>query len=314
LKVLVFDPALENVNAGDEIISRSIQTLGLPNMENAIRLTTHRPLKLSERRLVSQADYVILGGTNALSSHMERFRQWLIDPDLAFRMRRKLILLGVGWWQYQEEPCRYTRTLFKQVFARDVPQAARDRYTADRLNALGHTTLMTSCPTMWRLPEEQRAVGLSNSVVVTVTDYQRDVPVDRRWLDAVYSRYDNVRLVGMGPLDGAYMFEELNLPRKDWSGFGVDSLDAAVTDADFIGTRLHGGVRALQLGRPSVILACDNRAAEISRTTRLAVVDRRKPDEIMRVLSGEVQKHLQLPLAAISAWTEAFSRAATGDR
>jgi polysaccharide pyruvyl transferase WcaK-like protein len=78
---------------------------------------------------------------------------------------------------------------------------------------------------------------------------------------------------------------------------------------DFVGNRLHGGIRALQKGRRALILSLDNRAAEIARDTCLPVISLengltalddwlRRPDPI----------EIVLPKPAIAAWREQFMR------
>ena len=44
-------------------------------------------------------------------------------------------------------------------------------------------------------------------------------------------------------------------------------------EVDFIGTRLHGGIRALQHKRRSIIIGIDNRATELNRDFNLPVVN-----------------------------------------
>ncbi|WP_176475174.1 polysaccharide pyruvyl transferase family protein [Dietzia natronolimnaea] len=308
MKIVVFDPALENVNAGDEIISTSVQSIPGLAVGDAERLTTHRLLRKDERRLVSEADLVVLSGTNAISSRMERFRQWLIDPDLAIRMRNKLLLVGVGWWQYQDEPNLYTRNLLRIILTDKLTHSTRDAYTNKRITALGFSSLMTGCPTMWNLEERaQRPLGRNDRAVITITDYKRSDPeADRRWISVVKEKYSEVGIVGMGPGDGSY-FRELGIPDVVWKGAGVSSLDAALPGADFVGTRLHAGVRALQCGQPALILAVDNRAFEISKDSGLNVESRWDTLAIHRSIHGRVQPSpLSIDYAAIRKWREAF--------
>lgn len=304
--VVWLDPALENVNAGDEIISNAIGALDLPALAAAPRLTTHRPLRLSERRLVSRADVVVLGGTNALSSHMERFRQWLIDPDLAVRLRRKVVFLGVGWWQYQDTPCTYTRALYRFISHPTIPHAARDHYTSHRLGSLGLRAMMTGCPTTWGLGAVALPpLGRSSAVVTTLTDYYQDPGVDSRWLLELKEHYAEVRMVGMGPGDRGY-FDSLDINGIEWFGAGVDALSDALPDADFVGTRLHAGVHAMQAGRPALILAVDNRALEMRESIGLPVIERRLSDTLGEHLANGVSPTLRIPDEDIARWRTEF--------
>lgn len=308
MKIVVFDPAVENVNAGDEIISSAVQAIPHLHEGDVERLTTHRLLRKSERDLVSDADLLVLSGTNAISSRMEKFGQWLIDPDLARRMRNKLMLLGVGWWQYQGPPSLYTRNLLNFILTDQVPHSTRDSYTHDRISALGKRSMMTGCPTMWNLPSDcQRPLTGSGRAVITVTDYKRmDPDIDRRWISVVKEHYSEVDIVGMGPGDRSH-FEGLGIDSVAWKGQGTADLEAALQGADFIGTRLHAGVKALQNGRPTLILAVDNRAKEISKSTGLNVTDRADTLAIHRGVTGEtVPPALFMDQESIQLWRSLY--------
>ena len=313
MKIVVFDPAYETQNAGDQIISAAAQKIPGLGLNDVERVTTHRLLNSKERKLVSDADMVILSGTNALSSRMEKFGQWLIDPDLALRMRNKLLLLGVGWWQYQQPPNAYTRVLLRQLLTNKMTHSCRDQYTSDRISALGVNNLMTGCPTMWDLaPDCQAPLGRNSRAVITVTDYKQSTPdVDQRWIAVVKEKYAEVDLVGMGPGDESY-FNRLGISGVTWRGLGTDVLDISLPGADFVGTRLHAGVRSLQIGQPSLILAVDNRAREISRTTGLNVVDRSDTLGTYRAIHGETApRELTMDRAAIDRWLREFERIRT---
>ncbi|MCK4815011.1 polysaccharide pyruvyl transferase family protein, partial [bacterium] len=106
------------------------------------------------RKLVQQADYVFLGGTNVISSDMNRTSEWRLRMTDLFWMK-KVILLGLGWWQYQAyTPNLYTRILLSQILRREYYHSVRDSYTADKLKALGFRVLNTGCPTLWNLSKE----------------------------------------------------------------------------------------------------------------------------------------------------------------
>jgi len=75
---------------------------------------------------------------------------------------------------------------------------------------------------------------------------------------------------------------------------------------DVIGSRLHGGIRAMQKGRRSLILAVDNRAAEIARDTNLPVRDRADTSGIERWIQAAEKTEIRLPTQAISDWKAQF--------
>ena len=77
-------------------------------------------------------------------------------------------------------------------------------------------------------------------------------------------------------------------------------------DVDFIGARLHGGIRALQHRRRALIIPVDNRAAEISVSTDLPVASRTDPEAIERWILGPKPLSLTLPTAGIEEWKNQF--------
>jgi len=58
----------------------------------------------------------------------------------------------------------------------------------------------------------------------------------------------------------------------------LDELLTSNIDLDYIGVRLHAGIRAIQQGRRSVILEIDNRAREMGRNFGLPTVERTDND------------------------------------
>src|SRR5699024_4573410 len=103
-------------------------------------------------------------------------------------------------------------------------------------------------------------------------------------------------------------FRELAITDLEVGRTGTDALDAALPGSDFIGTRLHAGVRAIQKSRPALILAVDNRASEISNDTRLRVIARENVDEIVAEFTHSDRPNLTVPVQSIDAWLDAMRR------
>lgn len=261
-------------NAGDQIITQAITTHVLERSGvGAVRVPTHQHPSFSEKRSLFRSRTVLAGGSNLLSSHMERHRQWFVTPDLALAMRGKVILCGVGWWQYQSEPCYYTERLLKWILNPSALHSVRDSYTAERLGGLGFKAVNTGCPTMWQTVRTRP--NAAGTVVATLTDYLKNPENDRRFLQELSSMYGAVRVVAMAQEDVDY-FATLDVPENvRMAGVGLATLDHELSTADeYVGTRLHAGVRALQIGVPAVVIAVDNRATEIARDTALPVIPR----------------------------------------
>ena len=165
--IVHLDPSLYSPNLGDQIIADSVRPIiaRLAGAVPPLRLSTQKywgPLAL---RQASSRRALIVGGTNLLTSHMKVYRQWKLRGYQASLLHGRALLMGVGWWQYQDRPDRYTAHLLRSLLA-DTPHAARDSYTTRQLESIGIPVLNTGCPTMWELPKHpEKATSVGPSVV-----------------------------------------------------------------------------------------------------------------------------------------------------
>jgi len=79
---------------------------------------------------------------------------------------------------------------------------------------------------------------------------------------------------------------------------------------DYIGTRLHGGIRAFDRGAWGLIVAVDNRALEIGKDTGLPVHARGDRAEIEASITARATRHIDLPQRDIDAWLAQFATVA----
>lgn len=148
------------------------------------------------------------------------------------------------------------------------------------------------------------------NVVATLTDYNRNVVRDESLLGSLSRLYNEVRLVPMAPMDVQYI-NELQLPANVVvRGMGLASLDNELSNpVDYVGTRLHGGIRALQKGLRAVVVAIDNRAREISSDTGLPVLF---PDNVtpsaVRAAFESYPWQPRLKANAIRQWREELAQ------
>jgi hypothetical protein len=83
---------------------------------------------------------------------------------------------------------------------------------------------------------------------------------------------------------------------------------------DYVGTRLHGGIFALQHGVRSLIVAVDNRAAEISRDTGLHVITRDDIEGLRRWIAESPPIALRMPQDGITQWKSQFVGRSSDER
>lgn len=124
-------------------------------------------------------------------------------------------------------------------------------------------------------------------MVATITDYRRDPERDNEMLAILSRNYDHIHLWLQGKQDGEYL-QTLNVPEN------LTTIAATLADyeamlqpgkVDYVGTRLHAGIHALNYGVRSIILAVDNRATEMGQDIHLPVIQR---EDISRELEVKI--------------------------
>lgn len=300
------DPSVNSRNTGDQIIADAVsrelaQTLAEVEL---VRLPTQTFLSRSERSLVRTCDKFIVGGTNILNGNIPRYIQWKLDPGTYTAYKDRVSTMGVGWWQYQPAVNRISRRVWKGLLNAGT-NSVRDTYTVERLGEIGVHAINTSCPTVWQLPSKLAFSSATPSrVLMTITDYHKNPARDSSLIRGLQERYDEVLIWPQGARDREYLSnigEDLKFIGPSLKDFD-DALSSG--DVDYVGTRLHAGIRALQFGVRSTILAIDNRATEISRDIGLPVMSNSLTVSDWEQVENRKPVHLTIPHAAIGKWKE----------
>ena len=310
IALALLDPSIDSANTGDLIIAESVAA-ALPRLgvvAGAVpRLPTQRRLTADERSIASNTRLMVVGGTNLLSSNMPFYRQWKINYRVARQWSGRVTLMGVGWWQYQQRPNRYTAALLRAAFDGSPPPSVRDSYTRARLAEVGVESINTGCPTMWALPEApETRRGRAGTVVMTVTDYHRDAAADTALHGLLKQCYDRILIWPQGRKDESYL-KQLRLDSEVIAPTLAELDHVLAGDVDYVGTRLHAGVRALQNGRRATVIAVDNRAPEIASDTGLPVIKRDRLRADWSLVVDERDVRIRVPHEAISEWCAAVS-------
>src|SRR5690606_13010421 len=120
-----------------------------------LKIPSHEIIGISGLSLIRNSIFGIVGGSNILSSAMNKYKQWKITLFQSFFIKNKAILLGVGWRNYQARPNLFTKLLLKTLLNKEYIHSVRDSYTETKLKELGiENVLNTACPTMWKLTPE----------------------------------------------------------------------------------------------------------------------------------------------------------------
>ncbi|MCE9681657.1 polysaccharide pyruvyl transferase family protein [Halomonas alkalisoli] len=314
MKIALFDTSVCTENLGDFIIMDAVRDHINTMFPDAMVLhtSTHDKISKPSYRISKGSDFSFVGGTNLLSSNMNKYNQWKINLFDGFFLD-DIVLMGVGWWQYQKSPNQYTRTLLKSVLHKDMLHSVRDSYAEKMLKAAGISNVInTSCPTMWWLDEEHCAgipAEKGENVVATITDYNKDPKNDLALFEILKRSYQKVYVWPQGSNDLSYI-EELGLNRLSKvlpPNLKVyNNLLASEQSLDFVGTRLHAGVRALQHKKRTIIIGIDNRAFEKAKDFNIKVCPRGQMDELKGILNGDFKTDIKLPNVNIARWKNQF--------
>jgi hypothetical protein len=317
MKICLLDPSLQNQsgspsdNLGDLIIHRAVnrELKHLFGDCEIVRISTHDFMDVNHIKLIQSCSLVFIGGTNLLSSNMKEYRQWKISLKQAIRIK-KAILLGVGWWQYQSEPNLYTKTLLNLALSQRFVHSVRDSHTHKQLSSLYiKRSLNTGCPTMWPLADgrfEDIPKTKSSKALLMITDYLKQPEADRKLIELLLSKYEQVFFWPQGKGDAEYV-SNMELP-VTWLERSLESLDKFVDseDFDYVGTRLHGGVRCLLSKKRSLILEVDNRAREIALDTGLPTAKRDDFAYIAQWIEQPPSINIKMDSSRINQWRSQF--------
>jgi hypothetical protein len=310
MRANLLDTYLDSPNTGDLIIVNSVLE-HFPSLKNSDKISTHKFQSISDLITSSRSEALVLTGTNVLSSTFLPPQTWKFGPLEWLATKGKVVGVGLGWRDYEGEISRLQKAAYHSIFKSNLPVSTRDEYSAQKLLKIGVDALNTACPTMWNLPLELPRRSDQEEVVATVTDYRESRPQDEDFLRILGNNFKRVLLWPQGSGDTGYL-SRLDLPGNYFVlEPGLDAFDEAVVGRVYVGTRLHAGIRASQLGCPSVVISIDNRAAEIGLDTGFPVVSRNRIGADLQEMLESLfhSKRLTLPLENINKFKHAATSA-----
>ena len=315
-KIKLYSPGISSLNVGDEIIVDSIkkEMNFLFDDSLCIELSTHTPLSRFYMKAIGEVDYSFVCGSNLLMGNMNNllFRQWDIRPSI-YKFINPCILIGVGWWQYNNDMNLYTKLLYKKILSNKYLHSVRDSYTEKKLKDAGiKNVINTGCATMWSLTKEHCSKipqEKANKVIFTLTDYRPDELNDNILIKILKKNYDEVFywVQGSGDLDYIKKLKEFDKTIKIISP-SLRKYDEVLEkyEIDYIGTRLHGGIRALQKQRRTVIIGVDNRAEEKKKELNLPVISRNNIEKLDNIINSNIVTDININLENIEKFKNQF--------
>lgn len=318
-KVVLYEPSIGSDNLGDEIIVDAVKKAlnRIISNEFAIELPTHTSVNWRYLRFLDrhEATYKIVCGSNIIVGNLYSYihlRQWAI-PLLSLPWYGPVILIGVGSQQYNQRIRWCTKFAYKYLLRKDIVHSVRDSYTEKALKSIGITNIInTACPTMWELTEDHcRHIPVEKGkyCICTLTDYKKNIFRDNAFLNTLKRNYEKVYFWAQGNGDEKY-FHSLT-ESKDVEEI-PPTLDAynrylEEKDTDYVGTRLHGGIRALQKMRRTIIIGIDNRATELHNDFGIPVLDQNDMDRLEELLQSQIMTKIKLPTDNIARFLGQFS-------
>jgi len=143
-------------------------------------------------------------------------------------------------------------------------------------------------------------------VVTTLTDYLRDTERDGQLFEILKRNYQEVYVWIQGSKDQAYIESLTNDVRYIPPKLAAFDKFLENEPCEYIGTRLHAGIRALQKKRKALIIGIDNRAIEMRNDIGLNVLERQRMDLLEEKIHEEMSIKLYLDTAAIQRWKSQF--------
>ncbi|WP_288760843.1 polysaccharide pyruvyl transferase family protein [uncultured Lacticaseibacillus sp.] len=322
--VLLFDTSVVTENLGDFIIMDAVRKQLRSMFPDSffVNTPTHDVFGPSTKAWASQADYKFVGGTNLLTN---RFRgrssaQWrfgIRDTSI-----KDIVGVGLGWQsdiQYDrliDVPLKRAQSLiYNRSLSKRYLHSVRDSFTQNKLSKMGIESINTACVTMWELtPEHLEKIPKykQDTVVTTITNYwhtSENLTAYKKLLELLLDNYSHVKL-WIQAKDDLGLFRSLNIQDEDRIELippSLDAYDAALSEqVDYIGTRLHAGIRALQHGRRTLIVQLDNRAREIARDTNLSTMDYRDLSGLSNFINTQQPMDIHVPFDQIKLWKSQF--------
>ncbi len=312
--ITLLDTAAASTNLGDQIIMDAVRSevSALCPDAHIYSVATHEQMGRHSRMLLKRSELSIVGGTSLLSSRMWFRPLWKLAPFDAWATH-DITLMGVGWYQYQRRPDLYTRWLFRHVLSGRRLHSVRDGYTKKQLALIGITNVVnTGCPTLWQLGPKRCSIiprEKADSVVATLNTFMPRPEADRQLLQTLRKHYRTIYFWIPTETDYAYSKQlDPNLVYLDPSLAAFDNLLASSESLDYVGNRLHAGIRALQKGRRSIIVEIDNRAREMGRDLGLPTVGRDDITGLSAMVEGQLETKICLPEDAIAEWRRQILR------
>lgn len=320
-KVVLFDPSYATSNMGDFIINEAImrQMKFVFNNNFLVRYSSHTPLlhihQNLRRNLIKEncapENLKFLGGSNLLKYNLFVFMpDWSINI-FTKNLYKNAVSLGCGVATNSTKINWYTKYIYQTTLSKDYVHSARDEQAKKFLESLGFKAENTGCPTMWDLTSKFCKTipqTKSKDVIFTLTDYEIDREKDQQLIDTLIKHYETVHFWIQGSKDLEYLQSLQNTNTIKLVNPNLEAYSEVLSQGniDYIGTRLHAGVFAMQHKVRSVILIVDNRARDMQKTYNINAIERDDVSNLSPMINSDFSTNIKIDESKIERWKNQF--------
>lgn len=319
--IVLFDPSIRSLNLGDHIImdSSERQLAEITRGRFTLKCATHAPVvtfyqntrRNPRMRFYDEAKYKFVCGSNLLWRRLSVPRPTFNINPFNCMPYEGCVLLGVGSDSGNKEMDGYTRRLYRKVLSAEYVHSTRDDKTKAIVESLGLKAINTGCPTMWSFTEDfclEIPSTKAEDVVFTLTDYNRDAERDREMIRILKRNYRRVSMWLQGAFDEEYLDELGEREGIHLVGPSLAAFDEALSagDVDYVGTRLHAGMYALQHKRRSIILIVDERVRSMRASYGINCLEREAIFDLDGLINSNVPTRMNINEDAINTWLSQF--------
>lgn len=319
--IVLFDPSIRSLNMGDHIIMNSAEKVisNITKNQFIIKAATHAPIVTFYQntshnpriKLYDDAKYKFICGSNLLWRNLCVPRPTFNVNHFNSRPYNGSVLLGVGTHHKNKKLNLYTRTLYNKILSKDFIHSVRDNETKELVESMGFKAINTGCPTMWGFTEEFCSViptKKADNVIFTLTDYSRNIEQDQKMIDILVKSYSKVYYWVQGIYDLEYLKEFDNTEKIIIVSPPLEEFSKILStdDIEYVGTRLHAGMFAMQHKKRAVIISIDNRVESMKATYGLNSVYRNNIEDVEDMINSEFETKININEKNINDWLSQF--------
>ncbi len=327
--ILFFDTSVGTFNRGDQIIMESVYREFKPLLDRYFRINfaTHlvnyhgKYTDKAKVKCAENAKYKFICGTDLIWRYpfnQSRRHTLQLSSIVNDGLYNNSILLGPG--VKNDKPYRFQLPLdeqrgmefYRKTLSDEYYHSVRDEAAVQYLQKIeGLKVINTGCPTLWMLDENHcqqipKAKTNSGKVCFALSSERKNEEHDRIIAETCLNNYQEVYFWVQHIRDDEYVKSLVDSSRIKFI-YALEEYDQLLKqDIDYIGTRLHGGIYALQHKKRSIIISVDHRASGMKTDNNLPTLARDRVTELHDLINSSFETHIRLNTEGIRLFKNQF--------